>query len=210
MKGLYFQLFIWFSFSSSYQVFEQYEYHKPIVILDPGHGGKDSGAIGINGLKEKEAVFNIAREVIRLNRQLFNDTLEVYLTRYSDTLISLRDRTKLAKALKADVFVSIHCNQAVRKEAQGVEIYINPQEKQSAALAELFAKGLNENLGFKNRGVKYENFQVLRGTNYCTSVLLELGFLSNLEEANHNAKKTSETAYAFLIIETILKYHSND
>ena len=69
-------------------------------------------------------VIDIAKEVVRLSRELFNDSLEIYLTRYSDTLISLGDRTKLAKALKADVFVSIHCNQAIRQAAQGIEVYV--------------------------------------------------------------------------------------
>ena len=73
------------------------------IIIDVGHGGKDTGAIGINNIQEKDVVLSIADAILRLNNSLENP-LDIYLTRYSDTLISLSDRTKLAKALKADLF----------------------------------------------------------------------------------------------------------
>lgn len=191
-------------------VFGQLENHKPIVVIDPGHGGSDSGAIGVNGLKEKEVVLNIALEVLRLNKQLFNDTLEIYATRYTDTLISLGTRTRLATALNAEMFVSLHCNQAIRKAAQGVEIYVKEGEAQSQDLAKLFSIGLNKKLGFKNRGVKYANFQVLREATAYPAVLLELGFLSNWEEEAHNHKESSISAYALLILETLIKFFNYD
>lgn len=193
-----------------FQAFGQEETKKPIVIIDPGHGGTDTGAIGITGIQEKEVVLQIAKEVIRLNQELFNDALKVYLTRYSDTLISLGDRTKLAKALKADVFISIHCNQAVRKAARGIEVYVKQEELRAEYLAERFAIGLHENLGLKNRGVKYGNFQVLRETTHCPSVLLELSFLSNWEDAEHNDKASAISGYALLILETLTEFLNYD
>ena len=210
MKHNFFYVLVWILFSGLQPMFGQERNQKPIVIIDPGHGGLDSGAIGINGVKEKEVVLSIAKEVVRLNKQLFNDSLEIYLTRYSDTLISLGNRTKLAKALKADVFVSVHCNQAVRKAAQGIEVYIKQGETRSEFLAEQFAIGLHEKLAFKNRGVKYANFQVLRETTQRPSALLELGFLSNWEEAEHNGEQSSIVAYALLIIETLIKFLNYD
>lgn len=183
------------------------DYGKPVVLLDPGHGGMDTGANGINGVLEKDIVLSIAKEAIRLNRELYQDTLEIYLTRYSDTLISLGHRTKLVKGLNADVFVSIHCNQAVRKAAQGIEVYVHFENKDAVELAQRFAMALNQKLGFRNRSVKRANFQVLRETEgVCPSVLLELGFLSNNEEAHHNVKSTSITAYALLILQTLLAH----
>ena len=89
-------------------IFGQPTTSKKLVVIDVGHGGKDAGAIGINGIKEKDVVMQLANEILRLNKGQGN--LEIYLTRYSDSLISLKDRTKLAKALKADVFISLHCN----------------------------------------------------------------------------------------------------
>ncbi|PKA99603.1 N-acetylmuramoyl-L-alanine amidase [Flavobacteriaceae bacterium MAR_2009_75] len=210
MKHNFFYVLVWILFSGLQPIFGQERNQKPIVIIDSGHGGSDTGAIGINGLKEKEVVLSIAKEVAKLNQALFNDSLEIYLTRYSDTLISLVDRTKLAKALKADVFVSIHFNQAVRRAAHGIEVYVKQGEPRSENLAEQFTIGLNEKLGFKNRGVKDANFQVLRETTQCPSVLLELGFLSNWEEAEHNGEQSSIIAYALLIIETLIKFLNYD
>jgi N-acetylmuramoyl-L-alanine amidase len=206
MNHNFLYILIWILFSGLQPVFGQERNRKPLVIIDPGHGGFDTGAIGINGLKEKDVVMNIAKEVVRLNRELFNDSLEIYLTRYSDTLISLGDRTKLAKAVKADVFVSVHSNQAVRKAARGIEVYIKQGETRSEYLAEQFAIGLHEKLGFENRGVKHANFQVLRETVHCPSVLLELGFLSNWEEAEHYDKASTISGYALLIIEKLIKF----
>ena len=191
-------------------VFGQEVTQRKIIVLDPGHGGVDSGATGINWIKEKDIVLKVAKEVVRLNRELYEDALAVYLTRYSDTLISLGHRTKLAKVLQADIFISIHCNQATRKEAQGIEVYFDGTATESRELAELVALGLNDKLGFKNREVKYGNFQVLRETTDVPSVLLELGFLSNPEEAWHNGQPASIMGYALLIMETLLKFIKHD
>ena len=210
MKRVCFCCLVWMVFICFHHVLGQERNQKPLVILDPGHGGIDSGAVGINGTKEKEVVLHIVREVVRLNRELFNDTLEIYLTRYSDMLIPLGDRTKLAKALKANVFVSLHCNQAARKAAQGIEVYFDGTDRESEKLAMEFSHELNDKLGFKTRGVKYANFQVLRETPNIPSVLLELGFLSNWEEAEHNKKADAISGYALLILETLTKYLSYD
>ncbi|SHI54029.1 N-acetylmuramoyl-L-alanine amidase [Arenibacter nanhaiticus] len=92
------------------------EKNGPIIILDPGHGGLDYGAVGVNGVREKDIVLAVGKEVLRLNKELYGNQLNIYLTRYSDTLIWLGHRAKLAKALRANLFVSIHCNQATRKK----------------------------------------------------------------------------------------------
>ncbi len=203
-------LLIWILFGGFHLVFGQIRNRSPIIIIDPGHGGTDSGAIGINGIKEKDVTLKIAMEVLRLNNELFADTLEIYSTRYSDTLISLGQRTKLARVLKTNVIISIHCNRSDRRTAQGVEVYIGQADKHTELLGNLFLAELNQTLGHKSRGVKYGNFQVLRETGYCLSVLLELGFLSNAEEETHNGKTTSISAYALVILETLRKYMSYD
>ena len=183
---------------------------RKLIVIDPGHGGIDSGAIGVNDVLEKTIVLDVAKEVLRLNRDLYKDTLDIYLTRYSDTLISLGQRMKLAKVLRADFFVSIHCNNASRREAHGIEVYFDGANKRSKQLAVLFAFGLSDKLGFKNRGVKYGNFQVLRQTTDIPSVLLELGFLSNSEEAAHNTNAASISGFALLILETLLEFLRDD
>ena len=191
------------------------ENRRQMVILDPGHGGVDSGAIGINGIKEKDIVMEVAQEAIRLNKQMFGNALDIYLTRYNDTLISLSDRTKLVKILQPDAFISIHCNQAERKTAQGIEVYVQQTnatinldlQSKSENLSEELLSEFNKALGFKIRGIKYANFQVLRETkNICPGVLLEVGFLSNREEAEHSSKVSSIKAYALVILSGIIKY----
>jgi len=74
---------------------------KSIVVIDPGHGGKDVGATTKTGIKEKDIALGIASKMLVLNNALFENPLMLFLTRYTDTLISLSDRTKLSKKLKA-------------------------------------------------------------------------------------------------------------
>jgi N-acetylmuramoyl-L-alanine amidase len=179
------------------------------IVIDVGHGGKDSGAIGINGIQEKDVVLDIASAILKLNNDL-DKPLDIYLTRYSDTLISLSDRTKLAKALKADLFVSLHCNHSDNPDARGIEVYVaNTTSKysdDSTWLAFQLQDDLNKSLGFESRGVKFANFQVLRETIvYCTSVLLELGFLSNYDESKYYKKPQAVKLLALAIWESLIK-----
>lgn len=91
------------------------------VVLDPGHGGKDPGAIGLNGLREKDIVLNVAKKVARkISSQL---GIEVVLTRKTDIFIPLEERTAIANTKNGDLFISIHANAAKSSEAQGIETY---------------------------------------------------------------------------------------
>lgn len=159
------------------------------IIIDVGHGGKDTGAIGINKIQEKDIVLDIANAILKLNNEL-DKPLDIYLTRYSDTLISLSDRTKLARALKADLFVSLHCNHSNNPNARGVEVYvannISKYSEDSIWFAFQLQDELNKKLGFESRGVKFADFQVLKETlEFMPSVLMELGFLSNTDESSY-------------------------
>ncbi|WP_142784103.1 N-acetylmuramoyl-L-alanine amidase family protein [Changchengzhania lutea] len=183
----------------------------PIVIIDPGHGGKDVGAITKIGTKEKDIVMGIASKIVVLNEKLFENPLVLFLTRYTDTLISLGDRTQLAKKLKADIFISIHCNQALNRTASGTEVFIHPksevQASASAYLGFTIQKGLADVLGINNRGIKYGNFQVLRDNhNSNAAILLELGFLSQTDEAYYLSKEESQYAIALNILQSIIKF----
>ncbi len=183
----------------------------PIVIIDPGHGGTDAGAISRIGSKEKEITLSVASKMLVLHSRLYKKPIELYLTRYTDTLISLNDRTQLAKKLKADVFISIHCNQAINRTAAGTEVYIHPksevQAEESVYLGFTIQKGLADILGIKNRGIKYGNFQVLRDSETsCTTVLLELGFLSQNDEVVYLTKEESHQAIALLLLQSIAKF----
>jgi len=182
----------------------------PIVIIDPGHGGQDAGATTGNGIKEKDIALGIASKIVVFNDKLLKNPLTLFLTRYKDTLISLSDRTQLAKSLKADIFISIHCNQAINRKASGTEVFIHPksevQAEESAYLGFIIQKGLSDVLGIKNRGIKFGNFQVLRDNNSHATVLLELGFLSQTDEAIYLSKEESQNAIALVVLQSIVKF----
>ncbi|UGU15415.1 N-acetylmuramoyl-L-alanine amidase [Sinomicrobium kalidii] len=166
---------------------EPLEGDSKIVVIDPGHGGTDPGAIGIGGIWEKDITLQIALEVARVAQESKDKNLEVYLTRYSDTLISLQDRARLARALRADLFLSIHCNWSSNSNAHGVKAFVaypqilySENTRKSIALALDLVTAFEKKFKRENRGVKFANFQVLRETiPFCPSVLLEVGFISN-------------------------------
>ena len=179
------------------------------IVIDVGHGGKDTGAIGVNGIQEKDVVLSIADAILRFNNDL-EKPLDIYLTRNKDTLISLSDRTKLAKALKADLFVSLHCNHSDNPNVRGVEVYASRKQgkfsKTSVFIGYQIEIALCETIGYESRGVKFGNFQVLRETtDYCPAVLIELGFLSNLDESDYLANSSQNKMLAFLIINSFKK-----
>jgi N-acetylmuramoyl-L-alanine amidase len=90
------------------------------VVLDPGHGGKDPGAVGPRGLTEKEVNLDIAK---RLKRALEARGVRVILTRDRDVFVSLEERTAIANINNADIFVSIHANASPHRGARGIETY---------------------------------------------------------------------------------------
>ncbi len=91
------------------------------IVIDPGHGGKDRGATGYKGIKEKDIVLDIA---LRLKRILLSKMVgKVILTREKDVYIPLEERTAIANTSNGDIFISIHGNSAPRKDAYGIETY---------------------------------------------------------------------------------------
>ena len=190
--------------------FSQNEGAKNRIVIDVGHGGMDPGAIGIHGIQEKNVVLNIAKAILRLNKSVLDSSFDMYLTRYTDTLISLSDRSRLAKALEADVFVSLHCN-ASKRVSRGVEVYVHRSNyvntQGSNALGLSVLNESTQKLGFKGRGVKWANFQVLRETiAFCPAVLVEIGFITNVDEANYFLRPKTIRAMALAILLGITNY----
>ncbi len=177
---------------------------KIVIVIDPGHGGNDLGAIGINECQEKDLVLKIAKKMVRINESLFDERYDIYLTRYTDTLVSLRQRAKLVNSVKADVFISLHCNHSDNPNAKGIEVFVPLKGKyirESILMAHQLQLGMKQHIGYKSRGVKFANFQVLRETvDYCPTVLLELGFLSNSDEARHLNEEENVLAIALSIL----------
>jgi len=95
---------------------------KKRIVLDPGHGGHDPGAVGPKNLYEKDVVLDIA---LKLKKILAKDpNLEIFLTRETDIFIPLEQRTAIANSKNADLFVSVHANASPRREAKGIETYL--------------------------------------------------------------------------------------
>jgi N-acetylmuramoyl-L-alanine amidase len=90
------------------------------IVLDPGHGGKDPGAVGPKGLREKDVVLALVK---RVKPRLEARGYEVLLTRDRDVFVELKDRAKFANQKKADLFVSIHTNASKNRKVQGIETY---------------------------------------------------------------------------------------
>jgi len=112
--------------------------------------------------------------------------------------------------LNADASISLHCNQAVNKSAKGTEVYVDEKQKRytqaSIQLASFIQDELHDMLGFRSRGVKSANFQVLgETTDSCPAVLLELGFLSSDDEAQHLTEEEKHNGIAIAILESIIK-----
>lgn len=97
------------------------------IVIDPGHGGSNEGAIGPSGLKEKEVTLQIAEQLKKIIEQNIAG-VKVVLTRTSDIDLNISARTEIANHNKADLFISIHCNGSMNKNARGAEVFILSSE----------------------------------------------------------------------------------
>src|SRR2546427_8760254 len=146
------------------------------VVVDAGHGGKDSGAYRRYGPAEKIVALDVAQ---RLNRKLRESQLKTVMTRSSDVFIELNERVAIENAQKNAIFVSIHFNDSRRRGIRGFETYYHSGA--SSDLANSIQQKLATIPHSASRGVHTANFRVLRLAN-CPAVLVECGFLSNRNE----------------------------
>jgi N-acetylmuramoyl-L-alanine amidase CwlD len=152
-----------------------------IIVVDPGHGGSDPGAVGYTGLQEKVVNLAVAQNLITLLKAA---GAEVIVTRSGDLSVSNLKRVELANKSGADLFVSIHANAFTNPESNGTEThYCGNNENSSASrfLAQQLQRELLSALGLRDRGVKANSFYVLTKAEM-PSALVELGFITNLEE----------------------------
>lgn len=172
-----------------------------LVVLDPGHGGLDGGA-GDEELPEKTVNLQIALHLADLLRER---GFEVAMTRSDDTFIPLWERAALANALEADLFVSIHNNSATDPAAHGTETYYLPKQPNNLWLAQAVQQELVRTLGRRNRGVKSNNFWVLRDAEV-PAILVEVSFMSNPEERALLADEAYRQKAADAIARGIVQY----
>ncbi|MCF8002574.1 MAG: N-acetylmuramoyl-L-alanine amidase [Halanaerobiales bacterium] len=181
---------------------EKLDERENLIILDAGHGGFDPGAIGTSGLEEKVVNLDIA---LRVKKLLKKSDYNVLLTREKDNFISLKGRVRLANQKNARVFVSIHSNSS-RGFSEGTEAFLAPAKTgDSLPLAESIHNKLVDELKLKDRGIKKENFYVIKYTEM-PAVLVEVAFLSNPHEESLLENDLFRERAASAIEEGILNY----
>ncbi|NGX47432.1 MAG: N-acetylmuramoyl-L-alanine amidase AmiC [Chlamydiae bacterium] len=163
---------------------------KPIIILDPGHGGKDQGA-RLRVIEEKELTL---RTAYLTKKHLEELGYRVILTRARDIFLPLGTRVSLANRRPSSLFVSIHYNSAASPVAKGIEVYYygkgsQKRKEKSKQLATSVINQMISQTKAKSRGVKQGNFQVIRETTM-PGILIEAGFITNGEERGQLSAQT--------------------
>lgn len=144
------------------------------IVLDPGHGGNDPGAIGFNNVMEKDLTLSISETVASYLR---NAGATVKTTRSDDHYVSLEERVEMSSSYQTDAFISLHYNAYPFMAVNGIGTYFftNGQDHK---LAESIQHAIGQQVGLHDRGIHYGNYHVLR-ENSDLAVLLELGFITN-------------------------------
>ncbi|HGY55514.1 MAG TPA: N-acetylmuramoyl-L-alanine amidase [Caldithrix abyssi] len=223
------------------------------IIIDPGHGGKDPGAIGYGKVREKDIVLPVALKLGKAIKKRLPD-VEIVFTRKTDVFIPLWKRTKIANANKGKLFVSLHCNSNRNRKVRGFETYFLSAEKDEKAKdvvlqenqsihfeeeadqsrykginfvlatmaqnafikqSQYFASTLQNSMkrklqpiGLKSRGVKQGPFWVMVGATM-PNVLVEMGFISNKNEAKLLKQRNIQQKIADAICDGIVKYKTD-
>lgn len=178
------------------------------IVLDPGHGAHDVGALGYGSLNEKDVVLDTG---LRVQSLLTNTPFNVIMTRSTDVFYTLSERTDMANQANADIFVSIHAN-AFNGKASGTETFYygkastNSRIEESKKLAGYIQVRLLEAMGTKDRGVKSGNYAVIRETTM-PAVLVELGFIDNKDDYAKLSTETYRQKSAEAIYYGILDYY---
>ena len=182
------------------------------IVLDPGHGGSDSGAVGPDDVTEKEVTLAVSKKVQAL---LQAGGARVIMTRETDRDvygINATDRQELQArvnvslyAPESEIFVSIHCNAFSNPAAHGMETYYYDGSYRGQRLATLLNEELAVAGGLFNRGVKTANFYVIKHTNVPAS-LIELGFITNYQEESLLADDAYQDKLALAITKAIGRY----
>jgi len=176
------------------------------VVIDPGHGGNDPGAIGIGGIRETDVVLEVSKIVEKL---LSDKGVKTKLTRKDEVNLDLPPRVSFANNINSDIFVSIHANasRGKRRDINGLETFYYRGWK-----GRLLAKRIQKHIlrvspGSPDRGVKQGRFYVIKNTRM-PAVLVEIGFLTGRLDARRLEKPAHRKRIAYAIAKGILEYLS--
>ena len=148
------------------------------VFIDAGHGGKDPGAV--NGkIYEKDIALKIAN---KLNGILLGHGFKTQMTRNRDVSSSLMERCKKANKFKADIFISIHLNSSINRNASGIETFVYSLEANNKKLGECIQNKLINTTNAKNRSLKTMPQLAVLNSTHMPAALTEVGFISNEQE----------------------------
>ncbi|MCL4147766.1 UNVERIFIED_CONTAM: hypothetical protein GTU68_014748 [Idotea baltica] len=177
-----------------------------IIAIDAGHGGKDAGAIGKHGTKEKDIVLAIARKLAKLVNQ--EPGMRAYLTRKNDTFISLRGRINLARKQKADMFISIHADAFHRREAKGASVFVLSEHGASSEAAQMLADKENAadlvggiRIGDKDDDLASVLLDLSQTASLAASTEVAENVLAGLKRVGNTHKKNVESA-AFVVLKS--------
>lgn len=182
-----------------------------IIVIDPGHGGNDPGAIGKKGTMEKDITLSVA---VKVYHSLVDKGATVYLTRWTDTEVAtpnatdseeLQARVNIAKWKKADIFISLHVNASIKRSVGGIATYYYPKTWKDVKLAKVIQNQVTGNLGLADLGIREANFYVNKRSSM-TSSLVEMGFISNSKEERLLNSNWFRGKLAKLISQGIEKY----
>ena len=157
---------------------------KPLIYIDPGHGGTDPGAIGIGGIRESDITLGIS---LKLNELLTKNGFRTKLSRESDIDVGLDARSQDANNSGADVFISIHANAFSNPQIKGTEVYSYPQGlngdiRDNKTFAQIVHDNLIKQINTNDRGIKEAKFSVLTKT-IMPAILIETAFVTNPDDA---------------------------
>lgn len=178
-----------------------------MIVLDPGHGGADAGAMGSQGVREKEVNLEVS---LRLKEMLEEAGARVVMTRMDDRYYSLYERAAIANQSGAALFISVHTNFHPNPNVTGVEIFHYPDRVESNRLGRLLLEEMTKASGLKALAVKSNKDLVVIRETQMTSVLVELGFLSNYQEESIIATSEFRENMAKGMFQAILRYWQKD
>lgn len=184
---------------------------KKIILIDPGHGGRDGGAVSKNGVVEKGINLSIG---LKLKDKLISQGYTAFMTRETDIGLydenaknkkkqDLANRNKMKRDTKCDMFISIHLNMYPKPQYKGAQIWYTNNEE-SKKFAHIMQENMKKDLNSNNNRVEkpgWKEYRVLEGDETIPSIIVECGFLSNPEDE----QKLKTSQYQDKVVESISK-----
>ncbi len=171
------------------------------VVIDPGHGGRDPGAIGASENYESAFTLKLSQKVYQLLEQ--EPQIQPYLTRNEDIAVSLDDRSKFANKLEADLFISLHGNTYTSGKIRGTETYYYRSD--SKTLADILHDHVVKSAKFPDRKVRKEDYRVIKDTKM-PAALIEIGYLTNKQDESQMLLDEFQQRMAEAIVAAIKEY----